>query len=415
MNYVLGFIFLEFGYNNNMRKLTIGFLLVVIFIAFGTGFYLGKAQAPPTPPEGIINVELGKVEGVDFSLFWEAWKSLEDKFVDSEKIDYQKMLYGAVSGMTSSLEDPYTVFMPPADSKIFKEDVSGEFQGVGMEIGIRNNTLTVIAPLEGTPADLAGLRAGDKIIEIDGQSAQGISIDKAVKMIRGPRGTEVVLTVFREGWQEVKDFSIIRDVIEIPSITWEIKDGNIAYIKIYHFSEAARSAFRLAAVEILDSSAEKIIVDLRNNPGGYLEVAQNIAGWFLERNQIVTIEDFGGKQENKEYKSNGPGNFVSYPVVVLINRGSASGSEILAGALRDNRDIKLIGEKSFGKGSVQELEDLKEGSLKITIARWLTPNGNLIAEQGLEPDIEVEITEEDYENGEDPQLEKAIEIIKDIP
>ena len=389
------------------RNFVIFFLVLIILGAFGSGFYFGRT-------EKIINTNFDQPETVDFSLFWEAWRVLEKNFIDSEKIDYQKMLYGAISGMVNSLKDPYTVFLPPEDAKIFKEDVSGAFQGVGMEIGMRNGELTVIAPLGGTPAERAGLRAGDKIIKINDLFTQGITVDEAVKFIRGPKGTEVRLTIFREGWQDSKEFKIIRDTIEIPSVKWEIKDENIAYIKIYHFSEAARSSFRQAATEILNSQAQKIILDLRNNPGGYLEVAQDIAGWFLEKGQIVVIEDFGGKKESEEYKARGNAKLFFYPTVVLINKGSASGSEILAGALQDNRDIKLIGEKSFGKGSVQELKELQEGSLKITIARWLTPKGNLITDKGLEPDVAVEMTEEDYNLNRDPQLNKAIEVIREM-
>lgn len=397
-----------------MKKFAAIFFVLIIFTAFGAGFYFGKNQLPSTPPENIINSELGKQKSADFSLFWEAWNVLEDKFVDQNKIDYKKMIFGAISGMTNSLKDPYTIFMPPEETKIFKEDVSGEFQGVGMEIGIKNGGLTVISPIEGTPADRAGLRAGDKIIKINGTSTDGITTDEAVKIIRGPGGTQVTLTIFREGWKEAKEFEITREVIEVPSLKWEIKNNDTAYVRIYSFSEAARSAFDRAGSEILKSEAKKIVLDLRNNPGGYLEVSQDIAGWFLDRNALVTIEDFGGREESIEYRAKGPGSFASYPVVVLINQGSASASEILAGALRDNRGIKLVGEKSFGKGSVQGLEELSQGSLKITIAKWLTPKGSLIAEKGLEPDVEVKITEEDYKNEKDPQLDKALEMAKEL-
>lgn len=390
------------------------FLTILILIVFGVGFYAGKSQIPAIPPEGLLNTGLDKPEGVDFSLFWEAWRVLEENFVDQEKIDYQQMLYGAVSGLASSLKDPYTVYMPPAETKIFKEDVSGEFQGVGMEIDIRKGELTVVAPLEGTPAKRAGIMSGDKIVKIDGAYSRDMTIDEAVKLIRGAKGTAVILTIFREGWLQTKDFEVIRDVIEIPSLTWEMKENDIAYIRLYHFSEVARQVFNRTAVEILNSNAQSIILDLRNNPGGYLEVAQDIAGWFLEKEQIVTIEDFQDKTRNKEYKARGSSQLLRYPLVVLMNEGSASGSEILAGALRDNRGVKLIGKTSFGKGSVQTLEDLKQGSIKVTIARWLTPNGDLIAEIGLEPDIEVEITEDDINEDRDPQLDKAIEIIKEM-
>jgi len=398
-----------------MKKLIVVLVLAgILFAAFGAGVYFGKSQAPAMPPEGVLNPELGKRAGVDFSLFWEAWNKLEEKYVDHSKVDYRVMLYGAIAGMTNSLKDDYTVFFPPEDTKIFKEDVSGEFSGVGMEIGMRNNTLTVIAPLEGTPAERAGLRAGDKILKINGDNTGSMSVDSAVKLIRGPKGTEITLTIVRDGWDDVKDFKIIRDAIEVPSLKWETKEGNIAYIKLYHFSEVARSAFNKAGLQILNSSPQKIILDLRNNPGGYLEVANDIGGWFLEKGQLITIEDFGGKETNIEYRANGPSSLLQFPIVVLINKGSASASEILAGALRDNRQALLIGEKSFGKGSVQQLEDLSEGSLKITIAKWLTPKETMINGEGLKPDIEVELTENDYKEGKDPQLDRAIEILKEM-
>jgi len=389
-------------------------LLVVISAVFGAGFYFGQSQQPALPPEGIINAELGEPQGLDFSLFWEAWQTLEANFVDQSKMDYQKMLYGAISGMVSSLKDPYTVYMPPQEAKIFKEDVSGEFQGVGMEIGTRNGELTIIAPLEGTPAQRAGLRAGDKIIKIDDTYTADLTSDDAVKLIRGEKGTKVVLTIFREGWTQSQDFEITREVIEVPSLKWTMKEGNIAYINLYQFSEVATGAFNKAAAEIIASSANSIILDLRGNPGGYLEVAQDIAGLFLERGQLVTIEDFGGSAENQEYRASGSAQLNSYPLIVLINQGSASASEILAGALRDNRGIKLIGTQSFGKGSVQTIKELEEGSLKVTVAKWLTPNGTLIDKEGLKPDVEIELTEKDIEAGKDPQLDKAIEIIKEI-
>ncbi|MDD3399481.1 MAG: S41 family peptidase [Candidatus Pacebacteria bacterium] len=390
------------------------FLVISILLSFGAGFYFGNMHIPSTPPEGVLNAELGMPDGVDFSLFWQAWRTLENAYVDKDDIDYQEMIYGAVSGMVGSLGDPYTVYFPPEDAEIFKEDVTGEFQGVGMEIGIRDSQLTVIAPMEGTPAERAGLRAGDKITAINGTSTQGISSDGAVKLIRGPKGTEVVLTVYREGWAETRDFTIVRDVIEIPSVKLDIRDDGVAYIQLYQFSEAARSAFGESAVNIINSGAEAVVLDLRNNPGGYLEVAQYIAGWFLERGEIVAIEDFGSDRKPKEYKAEGPSSLLSYPLVVLINQGSASGSEILAGALRDNRGVKLVGEQSFGKGSVQTLEDLSEGSLKVTVARWLTPAGTLINGKGLAPDVEVELTEDDFNEDRDPQLDRAIEIVKEM-
>jgi len=391
------------------KKIILVFLFFVIITSSDVfGFYFGKSQCKICPPEEI-----------DLSLFWETWKKLEEKFVSPEKFDIQKMIYGAISGMVKSLEDPYTTFLNPEDTKKFLEDVTGYFEGAGMEIGIRKGQLQVVAPLEGTPAQKAGLRPGDKIIKINDTLTGDLTIDEAVNLIRGPKGTEVTLTIFREGWQTTKEIKIVRAVIEVPSLKWELKETSegekIAYLKLYQFSEKASFDFAKAAIEILNSPAEKIILDLRNNPGGYLEVARDISGWFLERGQTVAIEDFGQDKEQKIYKAKGNARFLQYPIVILINQGSASGSEILAAALRDNRGIKLIGEKSFGKGSVQELENLRGGSsLKITVARWLTPSGEFITDKGLEPDIKVEMTEEDYEQDRDPQLDKAIEIIKNL-
>ena len=379
-------------------------LVVVILTSFSGGLYYGESQCKICPPEEI-----------DFSLLWQTLHELEEKFVNKSALDIQKMIYGAISGMVKSLEDPYTVFLNPEDTKRFSDDIKGSFEGVGMEISIRKGQLQVIAPLEGTPAQKAGLRAGDKIIKVDDTLTIDLTIDEAVNLIRGEKGTEVILTIYRQDWENTREIKIIRGIIEIPSLKWEIKDDNVAYLQLYQFSEKANFDFREAAIEILASPCKKIILDLRNNPGGYLEVAQNIAGWFLEKEKIVVIEDFGGKQEQQIYKANGTASLAEYPIVILINQGSASASEILAGALRDNRDILLIGEKSFGKGSVQELKMLKgDSSLKVTIAKWLTPKGESITDKGLEPDVEVEITEEDYTEERDPQLDKAIEIIKSL-
>ena len=382
------------------------FLVFAILTIFGLGILFGKSQ---------VVCKICPPEEIDFSLFWEAWDILQEKFVSPEKIDVQKMIYGAISGMVKSLEDPYTVFFNPEETKRFEEEVSGTFEGVGLEIGVRKGQLQVITPLEGTPAQKAGILAGDKIIKINEIYSRDINIEEAVNLIRGEMGTEVTLTILREGWDEPKEFKIKRAIIEVPSLKWKLVDNNIAYIELYQFFEKTNADFRKAAIEILNSPAEKIILDLRNNPGGLLNVVQNVAGWFLERGEIVVIEDFGEGKEREEYKSEGPAKFLDYPMVILINQGSASGSEILAGALRDNRDILLIGETSFGKGLVQEPVELRGGSsLKITVAKWLTPKEDLINDKGLEPDIRVEMTEEDYEEGRDPQLDKAIEVIKNL-
>jgi len=387
-------------------KISILFLIVGFVVIFVIGFYIGQSS---------VVCKFCPPEDVDFSLLWEAWHKLEQEYVNPEKFDYEKMVQGAISGMVKSLDDPYTLFFSPEETQKFLEDIGGSFEGVGMEIGIRKGQLQIIAPLEGTPAQKAGLRAGDKILKIDDTLTMDITIEEAVTLIRGPKGTEVTLTVLRDDWDGTQEFKIRRDVIEIPSMKWEMKENNIAYIRLYHFSEKSHLDFQEIALEVLNSSADRIILDLRNNPGGYLERAQNIAGWFIERGQTVVIEDFGQGQEQEIYKAKGSAGLIDYPVVILINQGSASASEILASALRDNRGIQIVGETSFGKGSVQKLEELSDGSsLKVTIANWLTPNGDLITDKGLEPDFQVEITEEDFNEERDPQLNKAIEIIKEI-
>jgi len=400
---------MRFSIKKNLIPVLLVSFIITVLVSFGIGFFVGQEQ---------VTCPACKPEDLDFSLFWEAYHKLQEKFVDKEKFDIKNIIFGAISGMVKSLGDPYTVFFPPQETKNFIEDIKGVFEGVGMEIGISEGQLQVVAPLEGTPAQKAGLRPGDKIIKIDDKPTLDLTVEEAVNLIRGPKGTTVTLTIFREGWSKTEEFKIVRDVIEVPSLKFEMKtisDGQqIAYLRIYQFSETASFDFLKAGIEILNSPTQKIILDLRNNPGGYLEIAQDIAGWFLEKGKIVVIEDFGNGIK-KEYKAEGNARLLDYKVVILINKGTASGSEILASALRDNRGILLIGEDSFGKGSVQELEKLKDGSsLKITVAKWLTPKGQLITGVGLKPDIKVEMTDKDYNEGKDPQLDKAIEIIKNL-
>jgi carboxyl-terminal processing protease len=393
--------------NKKIKKIIYPVVLVACFAAvFVLGAWVGVNKiAYHVPQPGTI----------DFSLFWDAYSKLQQYFINPSKITDQKVIYGAIEGMTKSLGDPYTDFFNPDQAKRFEQDLSGSFDGIGVEIGIKKDMLTVIAPLKGTPGQKAGLKSGDIIVKINGQDTGNMTSDDAVSLIRGQKGTAVTLTIMRDGWSTTKDIKIIRDTIKVPSIEWSIKNGDIAYIQIYQFDETLSADFKEIALKILQGSAKKIILDLRDNPGGYLSVAQDLAGWFLQNNQTITIEDFGKGKPQQVYKTDGNSNLANYPIVVLINEGSASASEILAGALRDNRNIKLIGAKSFGKGCVQEVVDLRGGSfLKITIANWLTPKGNSITEVGLTPDIKVEVTDKDIEAKKDPQLDKALEIIKTL-
>ena len=388
-------------------------IFLLIFI-FGFGFFIGNFSKPSVEKiEGLSNKELDIPSLVDFNLFWDAWNVVERKYVNRFELDRQKMVYGAIVGMLDSLEDPYSIFMEPKDSEKFIDDMSGSFDGIGAEVGIRKEVLTIISPLEGNPAQKAGLKPGDKILKIDDILTGDLNLDEAVSLIRGERGVEVTLLIFREEWKEAKEIKIIRDEIKIPIIKWEILDDNIAHIQFYHFTENSASEFRRTINEILLLQPNGIILDLRNNPGGYLETAVDIASWFLPKGEIVIIEDFGNDKRN-EFISKGYKKLEDMPTIVLINEGSASASEILAGALRDIKEIKIVGQKSFGKGSIQQLEKLKGGSsVKITVAKWLTPSGLSISEEGIAPDEEVEITMEDIDEMRDPQLDKALEMLNE--
>jgi len=400
-----------------MKKIRISIfvLFIILLIVFGSGFYFGqKGNIQITKEKVFIGKEIGQPEKVDFSIFWDVWKIIEKKYVD-RPVDYEKMVYGSVSGLVKSLGDPYSVFMDPEKSKEFIEDMQGTFEGIGAEIGIRDNILTIIAPLEGTPAEKAGLKAGDKIIKIDGETTIDITLNEAVRKIRGEKGTEVILTIIREGVEESQEIKIIRGTIDVKSVRWELKKINgtdLAYIKIRSFSKDTVQELNKAANDILSSSAKGIVLDLRNNPGGYLDIAIKVSSFFIDSKEVVVIEDFGNGKK-RQYKSSGQSKLSHLPIVVLINKGSASASEILAGALRDIKKVKLVGEKTFGKGSVQELEKLKDGSsVSLTVAKWCTPSGECINKKGLKPDIEVEMDDENLKNKEDKQLEEAMKLLK---
>lgn len=381
--------------------------MVVGFVAvFGLGLWIGDTK---------LAYRVVQPGNIDFSLFWDAYNKLQQNFIDPSKIADKKIVYGAVKGMTESLGDPYTDFFDPEQAQRFQQDLKGSFDGIGVEIGVKKDMLTVIAPLKGTPGQQAGLQSGDIIVKINDQDSVNMTADEAVSLIRGPKGTAVTLSIMRDDWNSPKDIKIIRDTIKVPSIEWSLKDNDVAYIQIYQFDETLASDFEAIALKVLQSPAKKIVLDLRDNPGGYLEIAQNIAGWFLQRGQTVTIEDFGKGKPQQTYKAEGNSNLANYPIVVLINQGSASASEILAGALRDDRGVKLIGNKSFGKGCVQEVINLNGGSfLKITIANWLTPKGSSISDVGLAPDVKVDITDEEILQKKDPQLDKALEIVNNL-
>lgn len=382
-------------------------VLVLFFVFFAIGFYLGdRGTVIIEDPENTLFER-------DFSIFWEVVNAIKKDYYRNEEIDETKLIYGAIEGMVRSLGDPYSLFFNPEDAKTFEEDVSGSFGGVGIEIGIRDNRLTIISPLKGTPGDRAGLKSGDRILKVDDVWTEGINLQDAVKAIRGEVGKAVELLIMREGWEEPKEFTVVRAIIEVPTLDWEMLDDKIGYIQLYNFNANAAKTFQKASFELLFSGARGLILDLRNNSGGFLEIANNLAGWFLERGEIVVVERFSSG-ETKNFVAAGNNAWKGLPVVILVNQGSASASEILAGALKHHIGAPLVGETTFGKGTVQQLKSLRDGStLKISIAEWITPGGESISDNGIEPDYVVELTEEDIELGEDPQFDKALEIMKE--
>ncbi|MCK5413431.1 MAG: S41 family peptidase [Candidatus Pacebacteria bacterium] len=377
------------------------FISLLIITSFSLGFtvssFLNEKNGPIYPNEN-----------VDISVFWETLGVIEDKYALGP-LDYEDMVYGATSGMVDSLQDPYTIFLSPSDKEEFDRDMEGEFEGIGAEIGIRDEFLTIIAPLKDSPAEKAGLLPGDKVLKIDETEAIGIDIMEAVNLIRGEKGTRVVLIVRREGLGDLKEIEITRDTIKPDTVEWKIIDNNIAYIEVSQFRGDTVREFDNSINDIIIKEPKGMIIDLRNNPGGYVSTLNSMASRFLDRGDVIFIEDFG--DEKKEYKATGGKKFAGIPIVILINEGSASASEIFAGALQEKGIAKLVGETTFGKGLVQEVEELRDGSaIKVTIAKWLTPNGVDINKSGIDPDIEVELSFEDYVNERDPQLERALEL-----
>ena len=398
--------------------ISIAVALLVAGGAFFLGLYVGVNKKTEVEKiTTLINKEPSIVfaqEQVDFDPFWKAWNLINEKFVTGNGTTTdQERVWGAIEGLVGSLKDPYSVFLPPTDAEIFQENINGNFGGVGMEIGLRDDILTVIAPLKGTPAERAGILSGDQIVTIDDKDTSGMKVDEAVKIIRGEIGTTVVFKIARKGAEDFLTKEVTRETITIPTIDTENRTDGIFVIKLYNFSAISPDLFRGALREFVLSGKEKLILDLRGNPGGFLDAAVQIASWFLPAGKVVATEDFGERQSPIVYRSRGYDVFNErLSMVILVDSGSASASEILAGALQEHGKATLVGEKTFGKGSVQELLKVTpETSLKLTIAQWKTPLGNHISKGGLTPDIEIKRTPEDRTAGRDPQLEKAVEIL----
>ncbi|OHA81523.1 MAG: hypothetical protein A2675_03590 [Candidatus Yonathbacteria bacterium RIFCSPHIGHO2_01_FULL_51_10] len=406
-----------------------------IIIAFNVGFSAGtyayggatnnQSTASTTPPNELFSdifagqggEDTSAPPGIDLSEVWAVWHLIDSKYVSTTASTTEDTPESRVDGMTAglvaSLGDPYTVFMPAKEASYFNEEISGNFVGIGVEIGMDDNILTVIAPLKGTPAALAGILSGDKIIEIDGIPTANMDTDAAITRIRGEAGTTVTLTVLHNGSDTTVKIPVKRATINIPTVETEARADGVFVIHLYSFSANSPSLFRDALREFILSGDYMLVLDLRDNPGGYLDAAVDMASFFLPQGTVVAREDFGGNTSENIYRSKGYDIFTDQlKMAILINQGSASASEILAGALSEHHKATLIGEKSFGKGSVQELVPLKDGaSLKVTVAKWLTPNGHSLIHNGLDPQITVITTKKDVEAGIDPQLERAAQFL----
>jgi carboxyl-terminal processing protease len=396
--------------------LGIGLAVLLATATFFSGLQIGSGVEMEASLGELFRSETQADTSVDLGEFWRVWNLLDEKFVSStttEPLTPQQKLQGAIEGLVKSYGDPYTIYFPPQEASMFAQEISGNFSGVGMEVGMREEIITVIAPLPNSPAEKAGILAGDAIIKIDNESTEGMNTDEAVRKIRGEEGTVVHLTIFREGETEFLEKDITRESIVIPTSKTEVK-GDTFVIALYSFNAIAEAEMQTALREYVKSGKKNLILDLRGNPGGYLEGAVSIASYFLPLGKVVVRENFGDDTPEEVYRSSGKelGKYKPENMVVLVDGGSASAAEILAGALKEHGAATLIGDTTFGKGSVQELVDLPDGSsLKVTIARWLTPNGNSISNGGLEPDIKIERTAEERAVGKDTQMEAALEFL----
>lgn len=419
-----------------MNKKTQRFrVILIILISLLVGYWLGVNKITfdwknYSPKISVINKEPpAGITTVDFSPFWTVWTKIQANYYDKTKIDPQKMLNGAISGMIGTLNDPYTLYLPPQENGNFKEGLAGQFQGIGAELGVNGKQIIVVAPLSGSPAEKAGIKAGDAILKVDGKSTAGWDLNQAVNTIRGPKGTQVVLTVSHKGETKTEDIAVTRDVITVKSVDgWvkEVKDvpnvkqtdvlknhvgDAVAYIRLSQFGDETNKDWstlvtKLAADIKKEGNFKGIILDLRNNPGGYLTDATFIASEFLNQGTPVVIQDNG--VDKQTLTTSRQGIFTDTPLIILINKGSASASEIVSGAMQDWGRAKLVGEQSFGKGTIQQAEDLGNGAgLHVTIAKWLTPKERWIHGVGLTPDISVALDPKDPTH--DIQLEKAIE------
>ncbi len=399
-----------------------GVLLITIFAGgFAAGYLVKDAtpagifDSPTQPPAPTPAPEMEEATpnelSVLFAPFWESWQIVHDDYVDQPVNDLE-LMQGAISGMLSSLGDQHTSYMNPAEFIQANSSMEGEYDGIGAWVDPTGDYLTIVSPMPGSPAEEAGLKAGDIIIAIDGEDMTGIDGDLVIRKVLGAAGSKVILTVVREGEAAPLKFEVTRGHIVVPSAQGEMLENNIGHIKINTFGENTTSELRSAITELLDEGAEGLVIDFRNNGGGYLSTAIEVASEFLEKDQVVLYEEYGDGSRDTHLTVGG-GLAIDVPIILLINEGSASASEVVAGAIQDLGRGKLVGMTSFGKGSVQNWIPLnnEQGAVRVTIAKWLTPKERTIHEIGLEPDVVVEITEEEFKAELDPQLDKAVEIL----
>lgn len=391
----------------------LGFIILVVFI-FALGWHVGAGQGrqgqTPFAPEKQVSQGVGS-DKVDMQLFWDVWGLLASRYVDPNVLDYKNMIYGAIRGMVFSLGDPYTTFLTPKENREFQESMNGTLEGIGAELTLRDGLITVVSPLKGSPAKDAGIQPEDVILKVNGEDVQDFTLEQVVTKIRGPKGTKVKLTIGRKGEREPFDVEIVRQTINISSVEWKMV-GTIADIELNQFGGKTKEEFTKAIGEILLKRPAGIVLDLRYNGGGYLDGAVDIVSEFVEKGKVVSVKKRNTDEDEVIYVT-GKARVAKVPLVVLINKGSASASEIVAGAIRDNGRGTIIGETSFGKGTVQEVENLIDGSsLRITIAKWYTPNNVNISKVGITPDTEVKRTIEDMKANRDPQLDAALDYLK---
>lgn len=406
------------------KKYLYRYLVVILVLgSFGIGLFVGQGRFTLRPSStafrGGLDLKQLWIEtresarkDVPFQLYWDIWDRVKQKYVGGE-VDDLDLFYGSLAGMVAGLGDPYSSFLTPETTEAFLSDLSGSFEGIGAEIGIKDSMLTVIAPLPDSPAERAGIKAGDVIVKIDDIEAFNLTLDDAVNAIRGPRGTKVTLTIRRNGAETEEEIPITRDVIDIKSVEWKLLDGGVGYIKINQFNEETWLEFNRAVVGLRGRDMKALVVDLRNNPGGFLETSVQVASEWLPDGATVVIESARDKSE-RLYASKGGHRLRGLPTAVIVNKGSASASEIVAGALQDHKAATVVGQQSFGKGSVQDFEILEDGSaLKLTISEWLTPNKKQINKLGITPDVVFEEDEDAVVTGgaDDAVVKKAIEAL----